>query len=99
MMMMRSQRPASSERSALPVPTGDASEAGAADRALLWLLAGLAVLVFTVFALFPELLQAPSGTVSELAFVVLAAGIPGLVIIAAVVLRRRRTSDQGEEHL
>jgi hypothetical protein len=75
----------------------DHSEAGGADRALLWLLAGLALLVLTVFALFPELLQARSGTVSELALVVIAAGIPGLVIIAVVALRRRRAANDGEE--
>jgi hypothetical protein len=75
----------------------DPSEAGGADRALLWLLAGLALLVLTVFALFPELLQARSGTVSELALVVIAAGIPGLVIIAVVALRRRRAANDGEE--
>jgi uncharacterized membrane protein YhaH (DUF805 family) len=80
------------------VAARDPRETGGADRALLWLLGGLAVLVLAVFALFPELVQAGSGAVSQLALVVIAAGIPGLVIIAAVAVRRRRASDRREDH-
>ncbi len=65
---------------------------GSVARALLWVLAGLLALVGLTVLVAPELTSAP-GAIGELLLLVLAAGLPGLILIAAVVRRRRRLDD------
>lgn len=65
-------------------------------RALLWVLAGFAVLVIAVVAMAPELLRADVGATSELLVIAAAAGIPGLVVLAVIAASRRRRSDDRE---
>lgn len=68
---------------------GDSGEDGAIARALLWLLAGLVLLVLLALASAPELLEAP-GRLSAVLLLVLAAGVPGVVLLLGFVGRRRR---------
>jgi hypothetical protein len=68
---------------------GGSDQDGAVLRALLWVVAGLALLVSLAVVTAPELLAAP-GTISTVLLVVLAAGLPGVVLLLAVVGRRRR---------
>ncbi len=65
---------------------------GSVARALLWVLAGLLVLVTLTVLVAPELASAP-GAIGELLLLVLAAGLPGLILIALLVRRRRRLDD------
>jgi len=64
-------------------------EDGAIARALLWVLAGLVLLVLLALAIAPELLDAP-GRLSAVLLLVLAAGVPGVVLLLGLVGRRRR---------
>ena len=76
----------------------DPEEHGAIARALLWVVAGLGLLVLLAVATAPELLAAP-GTISHVLLLVLAAGLPGGLLLLSVVGRRRRIDRQerGEE--
>lgn len=65
-------------------------------RALLWLLAGVVSLAVIVIAIAPEVLLADALATSELAGVVLAAGLPGLMLLAVVAVARRRTHDRAQ---
>ena len=65
---------------------------GSVARALLWVLAGLLALVGLTVLVAPELASAP-GAIGELLLLVLAAGLPGLILIAVLVRRRRRLDD------
>ena len=65
-------------------------------RALLWVLAGFAVLAVAVVAMAPELLRADVGATSELLVIAAAAGLPGLVVLAVIAASRRRRSDERE---
>jgi hypothetical protein len=65
-------------------------------RALLWVLAGFAVLAIAIVAVAPELLRADVGATSELVVIAAAAGIPGLVVLAVLAASRRRRSDEPE---
>ena len=64
-------------------------EDGSIGRALLWLGLGAVVLVVGALAIAPELLRMP-GQLSELLLLVLAAGVPGTLLLLAVIARRRR---------
>jgi hypothetical protein len=66
-------------------------------RALLWVLAGFALLVIGVVAMAPELLRADVGATSELLVISAAAGIPGVVVLAVIVASRRRHTDERED--
>lgn len=71
-------------------PTADGSdEDGAIARALLWVLAGLVLLIVLAVAIAPELLDAP-GRLSGVLLLVLVAGVPGIVLLLGLVGRRRR---------
>lgn|GEM_PF-2619161 len=73
--------------------TGPGDEDGAIARALLWLAAGLVLLVLLALAIAPELLDAP-GRLSDVLLLVLVAGIPGLLLLLGLVGRRRRIDGQ-----
>jgi hypothetical protein len=65
------------------------------NRAVLWLLLGLALTVVAMVALVPGAL----GNLSDLGglvAVVLAAGVPGLVVILVLLARRRDEDDEQE---
>jgi hypothetical protein len=66
---------------------GDA--AGAVARPLLWLAAGLLLFAAAAVAIAPELLQLP-GRTTELFLLIVAAGIPGLLLLIVLIPRRRR---------
>lgn len=66
---------------------------GSVARALLWLVGGIAALLMLAVLVAPELLAAP-GEVGQLLALVLLAGLPGLIVIAVVVRRRRRIDEQ-----
>ncbi|TVR24600.1 MAG: hypothetical protein EA387_05460 [Nitriliruptor sp.] len=76
----------------------DPEEDGAIARALLWVVAGLVLLVLLAVVTAPELLAAP-GTISTVLLVVLAAGLPGVLLLLSFVGRRRRVDrrERGEE--
>lgn len=80
-----------------PEPAGPAED-GAIARALLWVVAGLVLLVLLAVVTAPELLAVP-GTISTVLLVVLAAGLPGVLVLLSVVGRRRRIDrlDRGED--
>ncbi len=80
-----------------PEPAGP-EEDGAIARALLWVVAGLVLLVLLAVVTAPELLAAP-GTISTVLLVVLAAGLPGVLVLLSVVGRRRRIDrrEHGED--
>jgi uncharacterized membrane protein YhaH (DUF805 family) len=63
-------------------------------RALLWVLAGFALLAIVVVAMAPELLRADVGATSELVVIAAAAGIPGLAVLVVIAASRRRRSDE-----
>ncbi|MFU8839511.1 MAG: hypothetical protein ACNA8R_02180 [Nitriliruptoraceae bacterium] len=67
----------------------DAGEDGSIARALLWLGLGAVLLIAAVLATAPELLRSP-GQLSQLLVLVLAAGIPGTLLLLAMIARRRR---------
>jgi hypothetical protein len=60
-------------------------------RALAWLAGGFALLALLGLLLFPELVGAPPGTLTDLALPLVIAGVPGLVIVLVVAWRRRGT--------
>jgi hypothetical protein len=64
-------------------------EAGSIARALLWLVLGMAVLVGAAVAIAPELLGVP-GRLSDVLLLVLAAGLPGVLLLLTMIGRRRR---------
>ncbi len=70
-------------------PRSGGPEAGAIARAMLWLLAGLVGLLLLAVAIAPELLAAPEQLTATLG-VVLVAGVPGVLVLLALVARRRR---------
>lgn len=72
---------------------GTGHEDGAIARALLWLVAGLVLLVLLALAIAPELLEAP-GRLSGVLVVVLVAGVPGVLLLVGLVGRRRRIDGQ-----
>ena len=69
---------------------------GSALRPLAWLAAGLLVLVLVILAIAPELVDAPGQITGTLA-VVLVAGVPGVLLLAVAVRRRRGGADDPEE--
>lgn len=71
-------------------PAAGADESGSARRALLWLVGGLGLLALAMVAVAPELLTAAPRAGAELALLVFAAAVPGLIVLALVALRRRR---------
>jgi hypothetical protein len=78
------------------VPSGrrDAqAQQGAVTRALLWLLGGVLVGVGLMLAVAPELVAQP-GELGQLGLLVVAAGVPGLIVLLAVVRRRRRLDER-----
>ncbi|MFO7959792.1 MAG: hypothetical protein R6U94_02455 [Nitriliruptoraceae bacterium] len=68
---------------------GSPGEDGAIARALLWILAGLVLLVLLALLIAPELLAAP-GRLTAVLLAILAAGVPGVVLLLVLVGRRRR---------
>jgi hypothetical protein len=68
---------------------GGRDEDGAIARALLWVLAGLVLLLLLAVLTAPELLEAP-GRLSGVLLLVLAAGVPGVVLLLVSIGRRRR---------
>lgn len=74
--------------------TDGADEDGAIARALLWLLAGLVLLVLLAVLIAPELLGAP-GRLSAVLLLVLVAGVPGALLLLGLVGRRRRIDGHG----
>ncbi len=78
---------------ATPVAAPHAQAAGSVARALLWLVAGIAALFVLAGLVAPELMAAP-GEVGQLLILVLLAGLPGLILIVAVVRRRRRIDER-----
>ncbi len=62
-------------------------------RQLLWLLAGLVALPLMLVATAPELVRADPSAAMGLLGVVLAAGIPGLLLLVVVAVRRRSNAD------
>lgn len=71
-------------------------EDGSIARALLWLVVGLLVLVGATVATAPQLLQAP-GLLSDALMLVLVAGLPGVLLLVAMIGRRRRIDRSGIE--
>ncbi len=65
-------------------------------RPLAWLAAGLLVLVLVILAIAPELVDAPGQITGTLA-IVLIAGVPGALLLAVAVRRRRGDADDREE--
>ncbi|MEX0953113.1 MAG: hypothetical protein WDZ26_04715 [Nitriliruptoraceae bacterium] len=61
-------------------------------RQLLWLLAGLVMLPVLLLATAPELIGADLSAAVSLLGIVLAAGVPGLILLGVVAVRRRRAS-------
>jgi len=85
---------ASEDRSGRKDPgVGGSDEDGAIARALLWVLAGLVLLVLLSLAIAPELLAAPQRLTTVL-LAILAAGVPGVVLLLVLVGRRRRIDGQ-----
>lgn len=68
---------------------GSGPASGTITRALLWLVGGLAALFLLAAAIAPELLAAP-GEITATLGVVLLAGVPGALVLLALVTRRRR---------
>ncbi len=68
----------------------------AALRPLAWLAAGLLVLVLVILAIAPELVDAPGQITGTLA-IVLVAGVPGALLLAVAVRRRRGDADDRGE--
>lgn len=64
-------------------------------RAVWWLLGGIALLAVVIVLLAPELLGDLRG-LGSLALVVIAAGLPGLLIVLVVAARRRRARARGD---
>lgn len=62
---------------------------GSIARALLWLVLGLLLLVAAAVAIAPELLGVP-GRLSDVLLLVLAAGLPGGLLLITMISRRRR---------
>ncbi len=70
--------------------TAGADQSGSARRALLWLVGGLGLLVLAMVAVAPELVTAAPRAGAELALLVFAAAVPGLIVLGLVALRRYR---------
>ena len=70
--------------------TAGADQSGSARRALLWLVGGLGLLVLAMVAVAPELVTAAPRAGAELALLVFAAAVPGLIVLGLVALRRHR---------
>lgn len=66
---------------------GQAGQAGSVLRAMLWLVGGLALLGLLMVLIAPELLG--TGVAGPLALVAFAAGIPGLLLLGVLIVRRR----------
>jgi Na+/proline symporter len=64
-------------------------------RAVWWLLGGIVLLAVVIVLLAPELLGDLRG-LGSLALVVIAAGLPGLLIVLVVAARRRRARARGD---
>lgn len=58
-------------------------------RGLLWLAGGFVALGLLLAATAPELLSADAGALGSIMGVVLAAAVPGLVIVGVIALRAR----------
>ncbi|MCC5948596.1 MAG: hypothetical protein JJT89_09095 [Nitriliruptoraceae bacterium] len=74
-------------------PDADAGrddEDGAIGRALLWVVAGLLLAAVIFVAVSPELATAAPGASAGIVGLVLAAGIPGAVLLLVAAVRRRR---------
>lgn len=84
-LLLDNEGPAGNGEQGGPGPGEDGSVA----RALLWLGLGAVVLVVAALATAPELLRIP-GQLSEVLLLVLAAGLPGTLLLLAMIARRRR---------
>jgi hypothetical protein len=62
-------------------------------RALLWLLGGFVLFVLAVLVTAPELLGADDDQLAGFVAVAVAAAVPGLVLLAVAVVKRRRAGD------
>lgn len=67
-----------------------ARPSGGIARALLWLVGGLVVGFGLIVLISPELMQADPGFLMRLIGVVLLAGLPGVILLVVVAIRRRR---------
>jgi hypothetical protein len=68
------------------------SSSAATTRAVWWLVGGLGVTALAVVLLAPELLGDPRG-LGGVTLLAMAAGIPGLLVVLVVGVRRRRQED------
>jgi hypothetical protein len=68
----------------------DRGEQGAIGRALLWVLAGVLLAAVLFAAVSPELAAAAPEQGAGIIGLVLIAGIPGLLLMGAAAVRRRR---------
>ena len=76
----------------------ETSAAGATRRAVWWLVGGLGLTALAVVLMAPELLGDLRG-LGSVTLVATAAGIPGLVVVLVVAVRRRRQEpDTPHEH-
>ncbi|MEX2324584.1 MAG: hypothetical protein WD576_02430 [Nitriliruptoraceae bacterium] len=66
-------------------------------RQLVWLAAGLLAVPVLLLLTAPELLQARPAAMFTVFAGVLVAGVPGLIWIAAVVIRNRRQHNDDED--
>ncbi len=66
-------------------------------RSLLWLVAGLVVLIGLIVLSAPELVQADPAATSQILLIAAAAGIPGLLLLLAIAARRRLRNDPGPD--
>lgn len=88
-LLLDDGRGASDRRRGTGEQPGQGPEEGSVARALLWLVLGLVLLVGAAIAIAPELLQTPGG-LREALLLVLVAGVPGAVLLVAMIARRRR---------
>lgn len=66
-------------------------------RSLLWLVAGLVVLIGLIVVSAPELVQADPAATSQILLIAAAAGIPGLLLLLSIAARRRLRNDPGPD--
>jgi len=66
-------------------------------RSLLWLMAGLLVLVGLVLVSAPELVLADPAATSQLLLLAAVAGVPGLLVLVTIAARRRLRNDPGPD--
>ncbi|MEX0593019.1 MAG: hypothetical protein WD358_04620 [Nitriliruptoraceae bacterium] len=67
---------------------------GTMRRGLIWLAAGVVVLAGLLVLTAPELRNADVSALASMTLVVFAAGVPGMVLVAAIALRSRRSRNE-----